>query len=55
MDRHLQGRSDFRHGAGLAAWLVRYNTELSHHGYRNVGKRPNDFVNAYLRTVSQEA
>jgi hypothetical protein len=29
-------------------WLVHYNTERPHRGYRNLGKRPVDTVNAYL-------
>jgi transposase InsO family protein len=41
--------------ADLDAWLVHYNTERPHHGYRNMGKRPIDTVNAYLETVRQEA
>jgi hypothetical protein len=39
----------------LDAWLVHYNTKRPHHGYRNLGKRPIDTVNAYLETVHQEA
>lgn len=39
----------------LDAWLVHYNTERPHHGYRNLGKRPIETVNAYLETVRQEA
>jgi transposase InsO family protein len=38
----------------LDAWLVHYNTERPHLGYRNLGKRPLDTINAYLN-VSQEA
>lgn len=38
----------------LDRWLVHYNTERPHLGYRNMGKRPMDTVNAYL-TVTQEA
>jgi hypothetical protein len=34
---------------------VHYNTERPHHGYRNLGKRPIETVNAYLETVRQEA
>lgn len=39
----------------LDAWLLHYNTERPHHGYRNLGKRPIETVNAYLQTVRQEA
>ncbi|GIV81334.1 MAG: IS481 family transposase [Anaerolineae bacterium] len=39
----------------LDAWLVHYNTERPHHGYRNLGKRPIETVNAYLESVRQEA
>ena len=38
----------------LDRWLVHYNTERPHLGYRNMGKRPIDTVNAYL-AVTQEA
>ena len=40
--------------ADLDRWLVYYNTERPHLGYRNLGKRPIDTVNAYL-AVTQEA
>jgi transposase InsO family protein len=40
--------------ADLDRWLVHYNTERPHVGYRNLGKRPPDTINAYL-TVRQEA
>jgi transposase InsO family protein len=33
----------------LDAWLANYNTQRPHHGYRNMGKRPNDTVEQYLR------
>lgn len=33
----------------LDTWLVHYNTERPHQGYRNMGKRPIDTVNAYLK------
>ena len=39
----------------LDRWLVHYNTERPHQGYRNLGKRPIDTVNAYLTTVMKEA
>ena len=37
--------------ADLDAWLVHYNTERPHLGYRNQGRRPIDTVNSF---VSQE-
>ena len=40
--------------ADLDRWLVHYNTERPHLGYRNQGKRPMDTINAYLN-VTQEA
>lgn len=40
--------------ADLDRWLVHYNTERPHLGYRNLGKRPIDTVSAYL-SVTQEA
>jgi hypothetical protein len=40
--------------ADLDRWLVHYNTERPHLGYRNMGKRPIDTVNAYL-SVTKEA
>jgi transposase InsO family protein len=40
--------------ADLDRWLVYYNTERPHLGYRNLGKRPLDPVTAYL-SVTQEA
>jgi transposase InsO family protein len=36
--------------ADLDQWLVYYNTERPHHGYRNMGKRPIDTVEQYLKT-----
>jgi transposase InsO family protein len=33
----------------LDVWLVHYNTERPHQGYRNMGKRPIDTVSAYLK------
>ena len=38
--------------ADLDTWLVHYNTERPHLGYRNQGRRPIDTVNSF---VSQEA
>jgi transposase InsO family protein len=40
--------------ADLDRWLVHYNTERPHLGYRNLGRRPIDTINAYLN-VSHEA
>jgi transposase InsO family protein len=34
----------------LDRWLVHYNTERPHRGYRNMGKRPIDTVNEYCNT-----
>ena len=33
----------------LDHWLVSYNTERPHHGYRNMGRRPIDTVEKYLQ------
>jgi transposase InsO family protein len=38
----------------LDAWLLHYNTERPHRGYRTRGKRPMDTVNDYLTRVRQE-
>jgi hypothetical protein len=35
-------------------WLAKYHTERPHLGYRNLGKRPLDTLDAYL-SVTQEA
>ena len=35
-------------------WLVHYNTDRPHRGYRNMGRRPIDTINAYLN-VREEA
>ncbi len=37
--------------AGLNAWLVPYNTERPHLGYRNIGRRP---LETLVSFVSQE-
>jgi transposase InsO family protein len=37
--------------ADLDAWLVHYNTERPHRGYRNMGRRPIDTVNLFQETV----
>jgi hypothetical protein len=33
----------------LDGWLLHYNTERPHQGYRNMGKRPIDTVHAYVK------
>lgn len=35
-------------------WLVTYNTERPHQGYRNMGRRPIETIELYLRTVREE-
>jgi hypothetical protein len=43
--------------ADLDAWLLSYNTERPHHGYRNMGRRPIDTINYYIenrRTQSDD-
>lgn len=40
--------------ADFDRWLVHYNTERPHRGYRNMGRRPIDTINAYLN-VREEA
>jgi transposase InsO family protein len=42
----------------LDGWLLHYNTERPHQGYRNLGKRPIDRINEHLlnpTTVTEEA
>ena len=39
----------------LDEWLVHYNTERPHQGYRNMGRRPVDTINQYLETAMGEA
>ncbi len=39
----------------LDAWLIHYNCERPHRGYRNLGRRPLDRVTQYISTVRQEA
>jgi len=34
--------------ADLDAWLLSYNTEQPHHGYRNLGRRSIDTINYYI-------
>ena len=38
----------------LDRWLLFYNTERPHQGYRNLGRRPIETVNLFLQPVSQE-
>ena len=40
--------------ADFDPWLVTYNTERPHQGYRNMGRRPIDTIELYLRTVRDE-
>lgn len=40
--------------ADLDAWLVHYNTERPHLGYRNQGRRPIDTVNSFVSQEAQE-
>ena len=35
-------------------WLVHYNTERPHRGYRNMGRRPIDTVNLFQETVKRD-
>jgi transposase InsO family protein len=39
----------------LDRWLVHYNTERPHQGYRNLGRRPIETVQLYLKSVNQAA
>ena len=38
----------------LNIWLIHYNIERSHQDYRNMGKRPIDTINDYLKTAKKE-
>ena len=40
--------------ADLDAWLIHYNTERPHRGYRNMGRRPIDTVNLFQQIVKEE-
>jgi len=40
--------------ADLDAWLVHYNTERPHRGYRNMGRRPIDTVDLFHEAVKKE-
>ena len=39
--------------ADFDAWLVTYNTERPHQGYRNMGRRPIETIMLYLETVKE--
>jgi len=39
--------------ANLDVWLVHYNTERPHQGYRNMGRRPIDTINEFLKSRKQ--
>ena len=41
--------------ADLDRWLVYYNRERPHQGYRNLGRRPYDTITQYLEAVREEA
>jgi transposase InsO family protein len=38
----------------LDAWLLHYNTERTHQGYRNMGRRPIDTINLFHEPVREE-
>ena len=38
----------------LDTWLIHYNNERPHRGYRNMGKRPIDTINKYLENARHE-
>jgi transposase InsO family protein len=40
--------------ADLDTWLVHYNTERTHQGYRNMGRRPIETINLYMNTVKRD-
>lgn len=42
------------HKENLDAWLVHYNTERPHRGYRNLGRRPIETIEEHL-TVGHES
>jgi transposase InsO family protein len=37
----------------LDKWLVHYNTERPHQGYRNMGRRPMDTINLFVKNVAK--
>lgn len=40
--------------ADFDQWLIEYNTERPHQGYRNLGKRPIETILSYFESVRQE-
>lgn len=40
--------------ADFDQWLVTYNTERPHQGYRNMGRRPIETIELYLKTVKED-
>ncbi len=38
----------------LNIWFKHYNEERPHRGYRNLGKRPIDTINEYIKRAQQE-
>jgi transposase InsO family protein len=56
---HLAFRTTFYESveqlqADLDAWLLYYNTERPHQGYRNMGRRPIDTINLFLQDDKRE-
>ena len=41
--------------ADLDAWLLYYNRERPHQGYRNLGRRPYDTIRQHLESVKDAA
>ncbi len=41
--------------ADLDAWLHTYNYIRPHRGYRNMGRRPHETIDLYLKAVTPEA
>jgi transposase InsO family protein len=39
----------------LDEWLIYYNRERPHQGYRNMGRRPIERIDEYLQDVRKEA
>jgi transposase InsO family protein len=39
----------------LDSWLITYNTQRAHQGYRNQGRRPIETIKLYLDSVAREA
>jgi hypothetical protein len=40
--------------ADLDAWLVHYNTERPHRGYRNIGRTPIATIELFIKNERQE-